>query len=212
MQNPPDTDAAFREIRRMVVAGSSVLLLVGIFTGVFLERVRRDTVVRERLAIEAYQNLLSRFEKAKGSFAQLQTDNALIANENERLRMASSTLMQESALALDRMQGLSAKLAVYGAVIAKNIETVHPDAALRDAPAEAPEEHKAIVIQERNKITELERQLELSRKATLYFARYAESLAAGKKADPEARQAMLENALNAIGVTEQQYHDLVKTP
>jgi len=212
MPNPPETDAAFREIRRMVVAASSVLLLLGVFTGVFLERVRRDTVARERMAVEAYQSLLARFENAKGSFARLQTDNTLIANENERLRMASSSLMQESSLALDRMKGLSAKLAVFGAVVAKNMETVRPGGDLRDAPASVNPVPKGAIVQERNKFTELERQLELNKKAALYFAKYAESLAAGRNADPKNQQAMLENALNAIGVTEQQYHDLVKKP
>lgn len=211
MQYPNNTDAAFREIRRMVVSGSAVLLLLGVFTGVFLEKVRRDTVAREQAAAEEYRSLLARFEKAAGSMAKLQTDNALVANENERLRMASYQLAQESALALDRMKGLSAKLAVYGAVIAKNIETVRPGGDLRDAPAPL-KDMKGTLVQERNKFTELERQLELSKKATLYFAKYAEGMAAGRKADPEAQKAVLENALNAIGVTEQQYHDLVKTP
>ena len=207
IQRQPDTQAAYGEIRKMVASAASVLLLLGAFTGVFLEKVRRETLFEQEVTAQKQRELSKKLEAAEASFEKLQLDNQFIANENEGLRKDTEAALRENEMALDRMQGLSAKLAVYGAVVAKNIETTHPSD-LRDAPSnEVP---KGAIVQERTKITELERQVELQRMATLYFAKYLESVAQGRKADPAKQRALLDNALNAAGATEQQYQELGK--
>ena len=209
MQRASDTQAAYSEIRKMVASAASVLLLLGAFTGVFLEKVRRETLFEQEVTAQRQRELAKKLEAAEASFEKLQLDNQFIANENEGLRKDTEAALHENEMALDRMQGLSAKLAVYGAMVAKNIETTHPSPSeLRDAPNnEVP---KGAIVQERNKITELERQVELQRMATLYFAKYLESVAQGRKTDPNKQRALLDNALNAAGATEQQYQELGK--
>jgi len=191
----------------MVGASAAVLLLTGIVTGVFLENVRRDTVAQQAAAEDQYNALQARMEAAKGLFNRLELDSTLLSEQNLKLRTAVETSLKESTYALDRMSGLSAQLAVTGAVARKSLETV------KDAPAQLDAEEQAAQDEEYDpeaRILELERRLQLSQRAALYLAKYAELTAAGHKADAARQKAMLETGLNLLGVTEAQYREITK--